>query len=272
MTASRAAQVRLVVADLAGTTVDYGSCAPAGAFVELFRRRGVEVTQDEARGPMGLQKRDHIVAMTRVPRIAEAWKSVHTSSPGEAGIDAMYAEFVPLQVKSLPDYGDVIPGVIETVEKLRARGVKVAATTGYNREMLEVVLGCAAKGGFVPDAAYCAEDVAAGRPAPWMIFRSMESLGVYPPECVVNIGDTLPDVASGVNAGAWSVGVTRTGNMLGLNLESEQALSPGDRRKRLADAERAMKGAGAHYVVESFAELPACVDDVERRLRRGERP
>ena len=68
---SGASKVQLAVVDLAGTTVDYGSCAPAGAFVELFRRRGVDITQEEARGPMGLQKRDHIVALTKLPRIGD---------------------------------------------------------------------------------------------------------------------------------------------------------------------------------------------------------
>jgi phosphonoacetaldehyde hydrolase len=272
MTKAHDGSVRLVVADLAGTTVDYGSCAPAGAFVELFRRHGVDVTQDEARGPMGLQKRDHIAALARLPRIATAWTDTHGRAPDDSAIDKMYAEFIPLQVKSLPDYGDLIPGVVETVGKLRSRGIRVAATTGYNREMLEVVLACAARQGFVPDATFCAEDVAAGRPAPWMIYRSMEALGAYPPECVVNFGDTLPDVASGRNAGVWSVGVTRTGNMVGLGRADEQALPRDERGRRLADAERAMKGAGAHFVIESFADCTGCIDAIEARLARGERP
>jgi len=122
--------IRLVVADLAGTTVDYGSCAPAGAFAELFERHGVPVTADEAREPMGLQKRDHIVALTKIPRVAAAWLAKHGSAPNEATIDKMYAEFIPIQVECLPKYADVIPGVLETIETLRARGIAVAATTG----------------------------------------------------------------------------------------------------------------------------------------------
>ena len=55
--------IRLVVADLAGTTIDFGSSAPAGVFVALFARHGVTVTDAEARGPMGTAKRDHIAAL-----------------------------------------------------------------------------------------------------------------------------------------------------------------------------------------------------------------
>lgn len=73
------------------------------------------------------------------------------------------------------------PGVTEAVEELRQRRIRVAVNTGYNREMLEIVLARAAEGGFVPDAATCAADVPKGRPAPWMVFRLMEILNVYPP-------------------------------------------------------------------------------------------
>jgi len=264
--------VKLVVADLAGTTVDYGSCAPAGAFVELFRRHGLDITQAEARGPMGLQKREHIVELTRVPRIAAAWKSKHGSAPDEKKIDAMYAEFIPLQVRILPDFGGVIPGVLPALAELRARGIKIAATTGYNREMMQVVLKSAAPQGFVPDAAWCAEDVPAGRPAPWMVFRSMESLGVYPPHAVVNFGDTLPDVESGKNAGVWSIGVTRSGNMLGLTEAETNALPAAEMKSRLAAADKAMRAAGAHYAVDSFADGLACFAEIEARIARGERP
>lgn len=264
--------IRLVVADLAGTTVDYGSCAPAGAFVELFRRRGVTITQEIARGPMGTQKRDHIATLTREPSVAEAWRQAHGALPDEAAIDDMYREFIPLQVKCLPDFGDVIPGVIETVMVLRARGIRFAVTTGYNREMMEIVLDCAAAQSFVPEASFCAEDVAAGRPAPWMIYGCMESLGVYPPSAVFNIGDTLPDVQSGRNAGVWSIGVTRTGNMLGLDLAAAEALPDAERRARLVSAEKSMREAGAHFILESFADCPACIADIESRMARGERP
>ncbi|MCS5617982.1 MAG: hypothetical protein O3C39_01615 [Planctomycetota bacterium] len=63
--------IRLVVADLAGTTIDFGSRAPAGVFVSLFQRHGVAITDADARGPMGTAKRDHIAALAALPRTAE---------------------------------------------------------------------------------------------------------------------------------------------------------------------------------------------------------
>jgi len=252
-----AVTTRLVVADLAGTTIDFGSSAPAGVFVELFQRHGVEATAAEAREPMGTAKRDHIATMTRMPRIAEAWRAAHGTDCSEADIDRLYAEFIPLQLETLPQFDQLVPGTREMAEALAAAGIAVAVTTGYDHEMTRVVLDAAARQGFVPSVAVCASDVAAGRPAPWMIFRAMEKAGVYPPSAVVAVGDTIADIEAARNAGVRAVGVTATGNMLGLSLAEYEGLSEGDRGVRLATAREAMLAAGADAVIASVAELPS---------------
>lgn len=264
-----AGPVKAVISDLAGTTVDFGSCAPAGAFVELFQRHGIEATTVEARGPMGIHKKDHIQAMLRMPHIAKQWMRVYGHDWTPDDLERLYQEFIPMQLEALPKYGDVIPGVKKAVEELRQRRIPVAVNTGYNREMLEVVLQKAAEGGFVPDASVCAADVPKGRPAPWMVFRLMEILNVYPPAAVVKVGDTVADIEEGLNAGVWTVGVTKTGNLIGLTETELPALDTDDLEQRVRTAERTLMEAGAHYVVESFAEVPTVVRQIEERLRYG---
>src|SRR5207248_1699193 len=85
-------------------------------------------------------------------------------------------------------------------------------------------------------AARWRDDVAAGRPAPWMVFRIMEAAGVFPPAAVVKVGDTVPDVEEGRNAGAWSVGVTDTGSEVGCTAEEFAALPAGEREERVGAA------------------------------------
>jgi len=265
--------VKALITDLAGTVVDYGSCAPAGAFVDLFGRHGVAVTQAQAREPMGLEKQDHIRVLAAMPAVASQWKAAHGGSPcSENDIESLYREFIPLQLQVLPGYSALIPGVPEAMEALRKRGIRIAATTGYNREMMATVLEAAARQGFVPDTAVCASDVAGGRPAPWMIFRCLEALGVYPPEAAVKIGDTVPDMEDGLNAGVWTIGVTRTGNMLGLSEAEVRALGPEERNDRLASAGRRLLRSGAHFVIESFADCVPVIEEIDRRLLRRERP
>ncbi len=258
--------VKAVISDLAGTTVDFGSCAPAGAFVQLFEHHGVNATTADARGPMGIHKKDHIQAMLEMRSIGKQWSQVHGHAWTQEDLDMLYQKFIPMQLEALPRYGDVIPGVVETVEELRARGMLVAVNTGYNREMLEIVLQKACEGGFIPDASLCAFDVPKGRPAPWMIFRLMEQLEVYPPQAVVKIGDTIADIEAGLNAGVWTVGVTKTGNLVGLTEDELEALAPDELDQKVADATRRFTEANAHYVIDSFAGLPEVIADIERRL------
>lgn len=260
--ASQAHPIRLVVADLAGTTVDFGSSAPAGVFVALFARHGVAVTEIEARGPMGTAKRDHIAALAALPAVAAAWRAKHGADFTEADLDRLYAEFIPLQLQVLPDFGDLVPGTAEAAAVLRKAGVKLAVTTGYDTAMMKIVLSDAARQGFVPDAAICASDVAAGRPAPWMIYRAMEACGVWPPRAVVAVGDTIADIEAAVNAGVWAVGVTATGNMLGLSQAAHDSLGKAERAERLAVAAERMRAAGADLVIESVVDLPALLEQL----------
>ena len=126
--------------------------------------------------------------------------------------------------------------------------------------------------GYEPDSAVCASDVPVGRPEPWMVYRNMEQTGVYPSAAVVKVGDTLLDILEGVNAGTWAVGLSRTGNEVGLNEEEVKALSQDQLCRRVAQAADRLRESGAHYVVETIADLPGVVDEIQGRLAAGDRP
>lgn len=258
--------------DWSGTTLDYGSCAPAMAFVKLFKKHGVPITIKEARGPMGMHKKDHIRAITRMEAVARCWQQAHGKAPDEADVDALYAGFVPILLDILVDYAAPIPGALEAMAAFRARGLKIGSCTAYAREMMDVLVPEARRLGFAPDSVVCVSDVPAGRPEPWMALLSAMELRVYPMEAVVKVGDTLPDIAEGLNAGMWTVAVTKTGNGLGLSRAEVEALDPGELCARLASIREQMYAAGAHYVVEGIGDVPALLDDVDARLARGEHP
>lgn len=264
--------IRAVIFDWAGTIVDYGSRAPAGVFVEVFRRQGVAISMDEARGPMGTYKRDHLRLLTEMPAVRQRWRAAHGRDPGEADIDAMFEAFIPLQLECLPDYGDVIPGAIEIQAWLRDRGIRIGSSTGYNREMTDIVTAGAAKQGLEPEACVCNEDVGEGRPAPWMCFENLKRLGVYPVESAVKVDDTLPGIEAGLAAGMWTVGVIRTGNELGLSAEEVAALPAEELATRLRQGRQRFLQAGAHAVVDGVGDLAAVIEGFEQRLTRGEKP
>jgi phosphonoacetaldehyde hydrolase len=105
-----------------------------------------------------------------------------------------------------------------------------------------------------------------------MVLRNMEQLRVYPPAAVVKIGDTKIDIDEGLNAGVWTVGLSRTGNYVGLSYEELADLADAERHSLIVNADDLLRRQGAHYVVESITEVMPVLDDIERRLQLGERP
>jgi phosphonoacetaldehyde hydrolase len=264
--------LKAVLLDWAGTTMDYGCMAPAVVFMEVYRRKGVNITIDQAREPMGAHKRVHIQQIAKIPAVAEQWKEIHRKPIAEEDIDALFADFIPLQLDCLADYADLIPGTLEAMADFRKRGLKVGSTTGYTHEMMVLLQDEAKKRGYVPDSTVCATDVPAGRPHPWMCLKNAFDLGIYPMEAFVKVGDTLPDIAEGLNAGMWTIGLAKTGNELGYMEKDLATLDPAVYDYRIKRAYTRMAQAGAHYVVDGIDEVPPLLDEINERLKRGERP
>ncbi len=267
-----AGPVQAVILDWAGCTMDFGCLAPAVVFVEVFRRKGVPISMEEARAPMGAHKKVHIQRITELPAVRARWQEVHGRPPGAEDVEAMFQDFVPLQLDCLSRYATLIPGTLETIEALRAKGIRIGSTTGYTREMMEINLRDAERQGYVPDVTVCASDVPQGRPYPFMCLKNAIELQVDCVAACVKVDDTVPGVEEGLNAGMWTVGLAVSGNEVGLSLEDWRALSEEERERLRARAYKRMWQAGAHYVIDTIADLPSCIEDIERRLARGERP
>jgi phosphonoacetaldehyde hydrolase len=250
--------------DWAGTTVDHGSRAPVLALKMLFEQRGVELTDDQARRDMGLLKRDHIRAILALSEIQDQWRRVTGNPPAPTDVDSLFREFGPLQLECIAQHSQLIEGVADTVRRWQQRGLRIGTTTGYTRGMLNPVMQQANEAGYTRDASVCPDEVAAGRPEPWMLMRNQQLLDVYPPAACVKIGDTLSDIEEGLNAGMWTIGLTRSGNMIGLDASAWTALSDNEKSRRLRHAEQAMRTAGAHFVAEDLAAcdtLLSVIDD-----------
>jgi phosphonoacetaldehyde hydrolase len=264
--------LQAVILDWAGTTIDYGSRAPAMVFVEVFKRRNVTITFEEARKPMGMAKKDHIRELTRMGAVAQRWQDIHGQQPGEADVEAMYEEFIPLQLEALADYTDLIPGTRAVISELRHRSLKIGSNTGYNRDMTNILLAAARKQGYEPDSTVCASEVPAGRPEPWMALKNAMEMRVYPLETIVKIDDTVPGIEEGLNAGMWTIGLVQTGNEIGLSEAEVKALTPEELQARLKQGYQRLAQAGAHYVVNGIWEAPQILDEISTRLSYGERP
>ena len=251
---------RLVVFDMAGTIVDHGCMAPIAAIMEAFASCSITISVAEARGPMGLHKRDHIREVLRTEAVSRRWRQQHERDWTEDDVEQMYLRLLPRQAEIALEHAELVPAAMQCLDWLREHEIKVAATTGYPRSVADPILQRLAANGFAVDASCCADEVPAGRPQPWMIFRVMEQLEVYPPAMVVKVGDTVPDMQAGLNAGAKTIGVTETGSEFGLSAAELEALPAGQRESRHAEVEAKLRQAGAQGVIRSLLELPSLLD------------
>lgn len=253
--------IEAVIFDWAGTAVDYGCFAPVQAFREAFAHFDVPVTMEETRKPMGMLKRDHIRTMLEMERIRDAWRLRYGRDPGEADVDAVYAQFEPKLLGILDRFCEPKPCVLDAVEKLRGMGIKIGSTTGYTDRMMEIVVAGAKRQGYSPDFWISPDGTGGiGRPYPYMIFENLKRLGASSVKSAVKVGDTVSDILEGVNAGVWTVGIVEGSSELGLSREEFHALDAEQRAKNCAAAEKAFREAGADFVIRDLSALPALVE------------
>ena len=267
-------KVQAVILDWSGTTADAYVVAPAVVFVEVFKRQKVEISMVEARGPMGLRKDLHIKALTEVDEIKERWKKIHGKYPEQSDVDRMFADFVPLQLDCLRKYTTLLPGVAEVTQRLQKQGIKIGSTTGFVRSMVDILEEDSAKQGYKPDASVAGDEVTNGaRPSPHMVYKNLDMLNITPIQSVVKVDDTASGVGEAVNAGCWGIGVTRYSNYMDVDTpEDGEKLSEVEIKKRVAKTKDILEKAGAHYILESLADIEPVIEDINKRLARGERP
>ena len=267
--------LRACILDWSGTTADKYVIAPAVVFKEVFEKHGVPITMKESRLPMGLRKDLHIKAITEIPEVKARWKEVHGDYPTQQNIDEMFDDFVPMQINNLGEYSQLIPGVRESVNRLKTEfKLKIGVTTGFTRPMVDVLMESAAAQGFKPDCTVAGDEVEHGaRPAPFMVYKNLDKLNIHPIEAVVKVDDTVGGVGEGLEAGCWTVGVSRYSNYMDIDsLSHENTLSEKEIERRHTVSKEILKKTGAHYVIDTIADLPNVVADINNKLRCGKTP
>jgi phosphonatase-like hydrolase len=214
----RRKRLKLVVFDMAGTTVDDrmdGVPLVLRSYDDAFRSRGVEV-------PM---------AVLNEQRGRDKWTVIRELGGEDA--EEIYSHFNAALLANADRVREV-RGASEAFRFLRGHGIRVALNTGFPREVAEGIidhLGWEREG--LIDAWTCSEDVGRSRPDPAMIHALMGDLGVGDPSTVMKVDDTATGIEEGLNAGAVTLGV----------------LTGTQTKERLLQA-------GPHAIIESVRRLP----------------
>jgi phosphoglycolate phosphatase len=196
-TASAAAtpRIRLIVLDVGGTIIQDRGDVP-DALQGAFAKRGITVTLDEIAQWRGASKRE-------VVRHFAEERSTIKGTERDALVAAVYADF---NARAIEVYKDVPPiaGVEAAFQELLRRGYLLASSTGFGREIASSIFRRLGWEKYFT-AMITSDDVAQGRPAPYMIFHAMEAARVGNVAEVIAVGDTALDLQAGTNAGVRGV-------------------------------------------------------------------
>lgn len=206
-------RIKLVVFDMAGTTVtdqnEVESC-----FIQAAGHTGLPYSREAIISMMGWSKK-------RVFEVLWAKAEPKLSAAGLNGlVDRSYLEFKRI-LENHYRHAVVTPTehCLAVFHELRSRGINIALTTGFYREVTNIILNrlgwdrglnsyYLGNGDSVIQVSVASDEVAEGRPAPDMILKCMEMLNVDNPRNVINIGDTPSDLESGKRAGClYSLGI-----------------------------------------------------------------
>lgn len=258
-------KISCVIMDWAGTAVDFGCFAPLNAFLKVFsEEKGIDITYRQAREPMGLLKIDHIKAILNMPEVNEKFRVHYGRDWNMEDVNEMYVSFEKHLFASLSNFTTPIPGVLDTIKELRESGIKIGSTTGYTQAMMDVVRPGAAAKGYVVDNLVTPDNLPAGRPAPYMIYKNMIDLAISSVDNVVKVGDTIADIKEGINAKVWSIGIITGSNEMGITEEEYNRRTPDELAALKQEVRERMMVAGAHFVLDNITELPACIEKINR--------
>jgi len=105
-----------------------------------------------------------------------------------------------------------------------------------------------------------------------MTWRALIEMDVWPAQACVKVDDATVGIEEGRFAGCWTIGVSASGNGVGLGYDAYRALTEADRARRVGESARVLKAAGADYVIDTVADIRPVLDEIAARITAGERP
>ena len=183
-----------------------------------------------------------------------------------------------IQLEVLPKYSTLLPGIGDTIDILRSKyNLKIGCTTGFTKDMVDIVLNCVSKQGYIPDSSVAGDQVEYGlgiRPAPFMLYKNLLNMNIWSIDSVIKVDDTCSGIEEGLNAGCWTIAVYGWSNYTDIdsmeqwnNMDIQQ-----QNQRKMNSKMKLINESGAHYVIESIVDLPFVVDDINDRLKMGQSP
>lgn len=160
----------------------------------------------------------------------------------------------------------LLPNVIDTVTQMKDQyGVKIGSTANCSREQLNLLLDKSKEEGYTPDSSVSADEVKYDV-GPYMIYRNLELLNVYPLDYTIKVDNNVEGIKEGLSAKCWTVAVADNRDYI------NNGLYPIDIEEFIEKSKESLAESNPHYVINSIVDMPKVLDDINERLQFGEYP
>lgn len=254
--------IRGCIFDLGGTIVDKYSRTPFISLKNCFQKRNVLLDDKLIFKDMGMHKLDHIKHILKDPYIRVDWKNKFGKYP-EKGVDELniFKDFNEIQRLNTTDYLDIIPETKRTIQYLHNRGIKIGTTTGFNKEITDLVTDKLNENQIYIESfvsSTCLDKPS--RPEPFMIHENMKRLNLENPKRILKVDDTQVGIEEGKNAGCITVGVYRWSTYMKIcDVENEYRIPRNELDLKIAESKHTLSLANPDFLIRSLDELPGII-------------
>lgn len=243
-------KIRVVVGDWSGTFIDDKSNAPALAIKQACLLYGMDISLQSVKEPMGMSKVDHIKYLLFKHGDSKYYED---KDAFEHTVGLILETYKTIQKTIIRDHCELLPGVLTTLQELQKQNIKIGLTTGFPKVITDIIVAETQKQGLYLDAHVATDEVFKGRPYPDGIERNMELLNIINKHEVVKIDDSETGIQEGVNAGVWTIGLSKHSVTSDIN----QSIS-----------KQILLKAGADYVVDTVQDIPKVINEINFYLRK----
>ena len=216
---SRNRLVRMMVCDMAGTTINEGGLVYE-ALDNTFKSQGLFVTDKVKKTWHGVEKRE-VIANTVLDNYNRSPRAL-------CNLVKLSEELFMTQLEKLY-FGKnsavslIHPELLDFFSYLRANNIRVALNTGYPHYFQKKLITFLSLQDHIDD--FISSDmVTRGRASPYMINYLMSNANITDPTTVVKVGDTVIDIKEGKNANCGLV----VGVLSGADNKKDLALAKPD--------------------------------------------